>query len=78
MVVETEVCTWIRCVSTSTHVETGRLGEPARPGDGAGKRYEDWRLEDPAGKGVDAVRPIRDEIKNRIEALLAELIPHRQ
>ena len=40
-----------------------------------GKRYEDWKLEDPAGKGVQAVRPIRDEIKVRIEALLADLIP---
>jgi len=36
-----------------------------------GKRYEDWVLEDPAGQGVDSVRPIRDEIKTRIEALLA-------
>jgi arsenate reductase len=40
-----------------------------------GKRYEDWKLEDPAGRGVEAVRPIRDEIKVRIEALLADLIP---
>jgi arsenate reductase len=40
-----------------------------------GKRYEDWKLEDPAGKGVESVRPIRDEIKGRIEALLADLIP---
>jgi protein-tyrosine-phosphatase len=40
-----------------------------------GKRYEDWKLEDPAGHGVDAVRPIRDEIKGRIESLLAELLP---
>ncbi|GAA4606088.1 arsenate reductase [Actinoplanes octamycinicus] len=40
-----------------------------------GKRYEDWKLEDPAGKGVDAVRPIRDEIKTRIEGLLADLLP---
>ena len=40
-----------------------------------GKRYEDWKLEDPAGKGVDSVRPIRDEIKTRIEALLADLLP---
>jgi arsenate reductase len=40
-----------------------------------GKRYEDWKLEDPAGKGVDAVRPIRDEIKSRIEVLLADLLP---
>jgi arsenate reductase len=40
-----------------------------------GKRYEDWKLEDPAGKGVAAVRPIRDEIRTRIEALLADLVP---
>jgi arsenate reductase len=40
-----------------------------------GKRYEDWKLDDPAGKGVEAVRPIRDEIKTRIEALLIDLIP---
>src|SRR3954467_4818631 len=38
-----------------------------------GKRYEDWKLEDPAGKGVESVRPIRDEIKIRVEALLADL-----
>jgi len=40
-----------------------------------GKRYEDWVLPDPAGQGVDAVRPIRDEIKARVEALIAELVP---
>ena len=40
-----------------------------------GKRYEDWELDDPAGQGIDAVRPIRDDIKRRIEALLAELLP---
>ena len=40
-----------------------------------GKRYEDWKLDDPAGKGVESVRPIRDDIKVRIEALLADLIP---
>ena len=40
-----------------------------------GKRYEDWKLEDPAGQGVDAVRPIRDEIKARIETLISELLP---
>ena len=40
-----------------------------------GKRYEDWKLEDPAGQGVDAVRPIRDEIERRIKGLLAELLP---
>ncbi len=39
-----------------------------------GKRYEDWKLADPAGQGIDAVRPIRDEIKTRVEALIAELI----
>ncbi|MDF2145989.1 arsenate reductase ArsC [Knoellia sp. p5-6-4] len=43
-----------------------------------GKRYEDWELEDPAGKGVEAVRPIRDEIKRRILTLLDELdVPAR-
>jgi arsenate reductase (thioredoxin) len=40
-----------------------------------GKRYEDWVLEDPAGKGVDAVRPIRDEIRRRVENLITELDP---
>ena len=35
-----------------------------------GKRYEDWTPEDPAGQGVDAVRPIRDEIGERVRALL--------
>ena len=40
-----------------------------------GKRYEDWVLEDPAGQGVEAVRPIRDEIRRRIEALVAEIAP---
>ena len=39
-----------------------------------GKRYEDWVLEDPAGQEVDAVRPIRDEIKSRVEALIASLL----
>ena len=38
-----------------------------------GKRYEDWELDDPAGKGVEAVRPIRDQIKARILSLLDEL-----
>jgi len=40
-----------------------------------GKRYEDWVLDDPAGQGIDSVRPIRDEIKSRIEALIASLEP---
>ena len=38
-----------------------------------GKRYVDWPLDDPAGQGVDAVRPIRDQIKTLVEALLSEL-----
>ncbi len=40
-----------------------------------GKRYEDWKLDDPAGQGIDAVRPIRDEIRARVDRLLAELLP---
>ena len=40
-----------------------------------GKRYEDWVLDDPAGQGVASVRPIRDEIRRRIEALIAEIAP---
>ncbi|WP_436701777.1 arsenate reductase ArsC [Nocardioides sp. BYT-33-1] len=39
-----------------------------------GKRYEDWVLDDPAGQGIAAVRPIRDEIRRRVEALVAELV----
>ena len=39
-----------------------------------GKRYEDWVLDDPAGQGVDAVRPIRDEIRRRVEVLIGELV----
>ncbi|MFB7286510.1 arsenate reductase ArsC [Actinacidiphila glaucinigra] len=38
-----------------------------------GKRYLDWQLDDPAGQGVDAVRPIRDEIEQRVKGLLTEL-----
>lgn len=40
-----------------------------------GKRYEDWDLTDPNGLAIDQVRPIRDDIKARVEALLAELLP---
>ena len=40
-----------------------------------GKRYEDWVLEDPAGKGVESVRPIRDEIRRRVDDLLGQLVP---
>ena len=42
---------------------------PAFPG----KRYLDWDLDDPAGQGIDAVRPIRDEIRARVEKLITEL-----
>jgi arsenate reductase len=42
-----------------------------------GKRYLDWPLDDPAGQGVDAVRPIRDEIERRVQELLAELVNGR-
>ena len=40
-----------------------------------GKRYEDWELEDPAGKDLETVRRVRDDIRGRVEALLADLIP---
>jgi len=39
-----------------------------------GKRYEDWQLEDPAGQGIESVRPIRDEVRLRIETLITELL----
>lgn len=42
-----------------------------------GVSYRDWVLDDPAGKGIEAVRPIRDEIRTRVEALIAELLPAR-
>jgi protein-tyrosine-phosphatase len=38
-----------------------------------GKRYEDWQLADPAGQGIESVRPIRDEIRGRVLTLLDEL-----
>ncbi len=58
-------------VQTSDVVITMGCGDecPFYPG----KRYEDWVLEDPAGQGVDAVRPIRDEIARRVEELIASL-----
>jgi arsenate reductase (thioredoxin) len=40
-----------------------------------GKRYEDWELEDPEGKDLESVRPIRDEVERRVRALLDELLP---
>ena len=38
-----------------------------------GKRYEDWKLDDPAGQGIESVRPIRDEIRRRVEELITSL-----
>lgn len=59
-------------VKTSDVVITMGCGDtcPFYPG----KRYEDWVLDDPAGQGIESVRPIRDEIRRRVEALLAELL----
>jgi protein-tyrosine-phosphatase len=63
-------------VQASDYVITMGCGDacPVFPG----KTYLDWALEDPAGKGVEAVRPIRDEIRTRIEALVAEIDAQRQ
>ena len=43
----------------------------------SGTRYLDWPLDDPAGQGIDAVRPIRDAIKAKVESLITELLPER-
>jgi arsenate reductase (thioredoxin) len=40
-----------------------------------GKRYEDWVLDDPAGQDINQVRPIRDQIRRRVESLINELLP---
>jgi len=58
-------------VKTSDVVITMGCGDacPIFPG----KRYEDWKLDDPAGQGLESVRPIRDEIKSRVETLIASL-----
>ncbi|NUK03277.1 arsenate reductase ArsC [Streptomyces lunaelactis] len=56
---ESDVCITMGCGDTC----------PVFPG----KRYLDWQLEDPAGQGVEAVRPIRDEIKRLVEGLIAEI-----
>jgi arsenate reductase (thioredoxin) len=42
-----------------------------------GTRYLDWPLDDPAGQGIEAVRPIRDQIRSNVEGLIAELLPAR-
>ncbi|WP_433544281.1 arsenate reductase ArsC (plasmid) [Streptomyces sp. CA-294286] len=60
---ESDVCITMGCGDTC----------PVFPG----KRYLDWKLEDPAGRGVAAVRPIRDEIKTLVEGLLHEIAPPR-
>jgi arsenate reductase len=58
---ESDVCITMGCGDTC----------PVFPG----KRYLDWDLPDPAGQGVEAVRPIRDEIKTLVEGLIAEIAP---
>ncbi|MFD9777543.1 arsenate reductase ArsC [[Kitasatospora] papulosa] len=58
---ESDVCITMGCGDTC----------PVFPG----KRYLDWRLEDPAGQGVEVVRPIRDEIKTLVKTLIAEIAP---
>ncbi|WP_101257336.1 arsenate reductase ArsC [Streptomyces barkulensis] len=61
----------VEAVRTADYVITMGCGDtcPVFPG----KKYLDWKLDDPAGQGVDAVRPIRDEIRARIEALITEI-----
>ncbi|WP_326793835.1 arsenate reductase ArsC (plasmid) [Streptomyces sp. NBC_00841] len=61
---ESDVCITMGCGDTC----------PVFPG----KRYLDWQLEDPAGQGVEAVRPIRDEIKVLVEGLIKEIVPEPQ
>ncbi|MEI5007501.1 arsenate reductase ArsC [Streptomyces sp. PmtA] len=60
---ESDVCITMGCGDTC----------PVFPG----KRYLDWTLEDPAGQGVAAVRPIRDEIRKLVEGLIEELAPEK-
>ena len=43
-----------------------------------GKRYEDWELDDPAGQGIEAVRPIRDQVRKHVEQLLDEILPRAE
>ncbi|HEY9438022.1 MAG TPA: arsenate reductase ArsC [Streptomyces sp.] len=61
---ESDVCVTMGCGDTC----------PVFPG----KRYLDWTLDDPAGQGVAAVRPIRDEIKTLVEDLIAEIAPEKR
>jgi arsenate reductase len=70
---ETPKVLTVEAVQASDVVITMGCGDtcPVFPG----KKYLDWKLDDPAGQGIDAVRPIRDEIKARIEGLIAEIAP---
>ncbi|MEU0252138.1 arsenate reductase ArsC [Streptomyces sp. NPDC006184] len=70
---ETPKVLTVEAVRASDVVITMGCGDtcPVLPG----KTYLDWDLDDPAGQGVEAVRPIRDEIERRIRALLATLLP---
>lgn len=70
---ETPKVLTVEAVQASDVVITMGCGDtcPVFPG----KKYLDWQLDDPAGQGVDAVRPIRDDIEQRIRGLLAELLP---
>ncbi|MDX6223026.1 MAG: hypothetical protein QOD91_2080 [Frankiales bacterium] len=62
----------VEAVEASTEVITMGCGDacPVFPG----TSYRDWQLDDPAGQGIEAVRPIRDEIQTRVQALLTELL----
>ncbi|MFE2423880.1 arsenate reductase ArsC [Streptomyces hokutonensis] len=68
---ETPKVLTVEAVRSSDVVITMGCGDacPVFPG----KRYLDWQLDDPAGQGVDAVRPVREEIERRVRGLLAEL-----
>ncbi|GAA2326328.1 arsenate reductase ArsC [Streptomyces cuspidosporus] len=74
MSAETPKVLTIEAVQVSDVVITMGCGDtcPVFPG----KRYLDWALEDPAGQGIEAVRPIRDAIEQRVRGLLTELQPH--
>jgi len=62
-------------VQASNQVITMGCGDacPVFPG----TRYRDWALPDPAGQGIEAIRPIREEIRTRVQGLLEELLPDR-